>query len=144
LSYPALASGASSRPEWEIELGHGRVRLKPDHVGEPKDEAGRQPVVRRLRTGRSTKSERDKPVYALYQKAAELSYPGTEPRVERIYLSTGEVEDARMRSDTVERRVKKYDDAMGDIRRKEFAPKPDDRECPRCPHYFICPAAEDS
>ncbi len=143
LSHPALASGAFARPEWEIELGHGRVRLRPDHVAEPEDEAGSQPVVRRLRTGRSTRSERDKPVYSLYQKAAELSYPGREPRLESFYLSTGEVEDARMKSDTVERRVKKYDDAMAGIRLERFAPKPDDRECPRCPHYFICPAAED-
>lgn len=143
LSYPALASGVSTRPEWEIKLEHGRVRLRPDHVAEPEDEAGSQPVIRRWRTGRSTRSERDKPVYGLYQRAAELSYPGHEPRLERVYLSTGEVEDARMKPDTAERRVKKYDDAMAGIRREEFAPKPDDRECPRCPHYFICPAAED-
>jgi DNA helicase-2/ATP-dependent DNA helicase PcrA len=143
LSHPVLSSGASARPEWEIELEHGRVRLRPDHVGEPEDEAGGQPVVRRLRTGRSTKSERDKPVYGLYQKAADLAYPRHEPRLERAYLSTGEVEDTRMEPDTVEGRVKKYDDAMAGIRREQFAPKPDDRECPRCPHYFICPAAED-
>lgn len=143
LSHPVISCGASARPEWEIELGHGRVRLRPDHVVEPDDEAGSQPVIRRLRTGRSTKSERDKPVYGLYQRAAELTYPGREPRLERVYLSTGEVESARMKPDTVDRRVKKYDDAMAGIRRERFAPKPDDRECPRCPHYFVCPAAED-
>lgn len=143
LSNPAFASGASARPEWEIELEHGRVLLRPDHLVEPEDEARSQPVIRRLRTGRSTKSERDKPVYGLYQKAAEQFYPGHEPRVERVYLSTGEVEDVKMKPDTAERRVKKYDDAMAGIRREQFAPRPDDRECPRCPHYFICPAAED-
>lgn len=123
LSYPALVSGTASRPEWEIELGHGRVRLKPDYV----DEAERQPVVRRLRTGRPTKSERDKPIYALYKKAGELMYPEKEPQVERLYLSTGEVEVAGTRPETVERRVKKYDDAMVGIRRGQFAPEPDDR-----------------
>jgi superfamily I DNA/RNA helicase len=143
LSYPALTSGASARPEWEIELEHGRVRLRPDHVADPENEAGNEPVIRRLRTGRSTRSERDKPVYGLYQKAAELYYPGCEPRLERFYLSTGEVEDARMKPDTAERRVKKYDDAIAGIRREQFVPEPDDRECPRCPHFFICPAAED-
>lgn len=143
LRYPALVSGAFARPDWEIELEHGRVRLRPDQVAQPEDDPGDQPMVRRLRTGRPTKSERDKPVYGLYQRAAELFYPGRQPRVERVYLSTGEVEDARMKPDTAERRVKKYDDSMAGIRREQFAPKPDDRECPRCPHYFICPAAED-
>lgn len=97
VSHTVLSSGASARPEWEIELGHGRVRLRPDHFGEPEDEAGSQPVVRRLRTGRSSKSERDKPMYGLYQKAADLDYPRHKPRLERVYLSTGEVEDARMK-----------------------------------------------
>jgi hypothetical protein len=37
-------------------------------------------------------------------------------------------------------RLKKYDDAIAGIRAGNFPPKPNDRTCPRCPQYFICPA----
>ena len=30
------------------------------------------------------------------------------------------------------------------ILEEEYPPNPSDRVCPRCPHYFICPQAEDS
>lgn len=144
LNHPILSSDDLDRPEWEIPLEHGRVKMRPDHVETPGPENDEQPVVRRLRTGRPTKSERDKPIYGLYQKAAELAYPEHDPRVERVHLSTGEVENVKIQAGPVETRLRKYDRAMAGIRREEFAPDPDDRKCPRCPHYYICPVAEDT
>ena len=40
-------------------------------------------------------------------------------------------------------RLAHYDTAIEGILRGEFPPKPNDRLCPRCPYYFICPAGVD-
>ena len=37
-------------------------------------------------------------------------------------------------------RLQKYDDAIAGIRAGKFPPKSNERNCPRCPQYFICPA----
>jgi hypothetical protein len=37
--------------------------------------------------------------------------------------------------------LEKYDVALIGILRQEFQPLPSDWHCPRCPHYFICPAS---
>lgn len=129
------------RPEWEVSLPNGRVRLIPDHVTEGDAEA---PTVIRLRTGRASKSELAKPIYGLYQAAVEQHYPGRPPAVRVFSLSTGEQETVTLKPGPLSTRLGKYDEAIAGILRGSFPPKPDDRQCPRCPHYFICPAAEDA
>lgn len=148
----ALAVGLLSQsvqggtsPEWEVELEYGFVKLVPDYV-EPSGEAeDATPLVRRIRTGRPSTGEARKDLYALYQRAADEAYPETTPRIERLYLSTGESENARIgRASTMKACLKNYDKAMADIQQGDFHAKPNDHECPRCPHYFICPAGESS
>lgn len=41
-------------------------------------------------------------------------------------------------------RLGRYDAAIVGILAGQFAASPVDRTCPRCPHYFICPVAEDA
>lgn len=134
----------NGRTEWEVALPHGRIRFTPDYVELLEGEAETIPLVQRLRTGRPGKSEQDDPIYALYQRGAEQAYPGLKARVERLYLSTGQTEDAGLGTRSTKTRLDKYDSAITGIQRGEFSPKPDDHVCPRCPHYFICPAAEDA
>ena len=138
------AQGGTS-PEWEVSLEHGRVTLVPDHVEHPEEAGDTTPLVRRIRTGRPSSEEPKKNLYAMYQKAADEAYPEVEPRIERVYLSTGETEDARIRrTSTMKSRLDNYDKAMAGIQQGNFHANPNDHECPRCPHYFICPAGESS
>lgn len=125
--------------EWEVPLEHGRARLTPDHV---EVEAGEPPrvTVRRLRTGRPSQSEPEKDVYALYQVGAERAFPDAERKVEVLYLSTDERQEVRLSPRQVATRLERYDRAIAGILRGEFPPAPSERDCPRCPHYFICPA----
>lgn len=129
------------RPEWEVRLSHGRVRVTPDHLVVAEDGT---PTVYRLRTGRLGSGELKKPIYALYQRALAQAHPRRLPNVQAVSLSTGERRPAEWKSKTVESQLQQYDDAMVGIQRGHFPPEPaDDRGCPRCPHYFICPVAED-
>lgn len=144
VEHTASMSVGTEGAEWEVALPHGRVRFTPDHVELLEGDPGPVPLIQRLRTGRPSKGEQDDPIYALYQKGAEQAFPRSETRVERLYLSTGQVEDARLKAKSVQTRLNKYDDAIAGIQRGEFPAKPDDHVCPRCPHYFVCPAAEDA
>ena len=119
--------------DWLIERPEGRIRLRPDHV-----EVGAEgPVVRRLRTGRPPKKI-DDDIYALYLVGARQELDGA--RVEALFLTTDESKPIPMKDTAIRNRLKKYDDALAGIRGGQFAARPNDRTCPRCPQYFICSA----
>ena len=127
--------------EWLIQRPEGRIWLRPDHVEIGPDGA----VVRRLRTGRPPKKI-DDDIYALYLVAARQELQGA--RVEALFLTTDETKPLSMTDVVIRKRLQKYDDAIAGIRAGQFAAKPNDRTCPRCPQYFICsavppPAADD-
>lgn len=128
----------SPRPTFEVILRYGRVQFTPDHV-ESRDDSSE--VLQRLRTGRISSSEKDKNVYALYQRIARRDSPHREVQI--VSLSTDAVESVSLREQTVDARLTRYDEAMCGILTGHFPPQPSERECPRCPHYFICPLAED-
>lgn len=134
--------GTQSRPEWTMTLPNGSVTVVPDEV-DLTDEQGRPAVVvRRVRTGRPSKSETERPVYALLHAAAAQAH-GEGARVEISYLATGTTEHVSLTDKSLKSRVGKYDEAMAAIKRGEFPAKPDEHDCPRCAQYFICPMAED-
>ena len=124
--------------DWLIERPGGTIRLRPDHVEMRVD----GPVVRRLRTGRPPKGKPDDDIYALYHQAAQQQLG--QAHVEVLYLTTDEVKPAPMTSAVVSRRLAKYDAAIAGIGAGRFPAKPNDRVCPRCPQYFICPAVPSS
>ncbi|MCC6630137.1 MAG: UvrD-helicase domain-containing protein [Chloroflexi bacterium] len=138
---PIRSRGPAARPEWEVRLPHGRVRFTPDHVEALEDGSE---VVERLRTGRPSQSELAKDIYALYQVAAREARPRAPRRVQVRYLSSDHVEQVDLSRRTIETRLGRYDAAIAGILREEFPAQPNDRVCPRCPHYFICPLAEDA
>lgn len=127
-------------PKWEVPLERGVVRLSPDHASAGE---GGAPRALRLRTGRASKKEMDKPIYGLYQAAFARTYPGQPLALEVLYLTTGERAPIAFAAGPLQTRLKKYNEAMEGILRRHFPPEGDDRMCPRCPHYFICPAAAD-
>jgi hypothetical protein len=113
-----------------------------DHTELVEEEAAPFLLVQRIRTGRPSKSEADKPIYGLYHAAAEQAYPKANRQMQILYLSTNEVKDSDLSKKQIETRLANYDDAIVGILSEQFAPEPSDRECPRCPQYFICPLAE--
>lgn len=128
------ASGAEPLDaDWVIARSGGRIRVRPDHVEHGPD----GPVVRRLRTGRPPKTKPNDDIYALYHHAAEQELGSA--RVEVLYLTTDEAVPVGMSGTVVGNRLEKYDQAIAGIRAGRFPAKPDDRNCPRCPQYFICP-----
>jgi ATP-dependent DNA helicase UvrD/PcrA len=127
-------------PEWEVPLKSGSVKIVPDSLEEVPGE-GIQ--VMRFRTGRPTKKETDKEIYAIYLDAAERTLGGN-PKVRVLYLSTGQIDDVDLSSKKRSTRLEKYDNAIASILELSFPPKPNDRSCPPCPYYFICPSAEDA
>jgi hypothetical protein len=136
------ARGPRLRPKWEVPLTYGRVAFTPD--GAELIEEGEGAVrLQRLRTGRVSSREKDQPVYALYHKAAALEYPDLERQVQALYLATGEAVDVTLTERQIETGLARYDEALAGILAGDFHPQPSDRRCPRCPHYFTCPAAED-
>jgi len=136
--------GTESRPQWSIQLTHGTVTVSPDEVDIVREAGQTAVILRRLRTGRPTQSESEKPLYALYHAVAQATYPAEATRVEISYLSTRTVERVELKKATIASRVAKYDAAIEAIALGEFPAKPDDYGCPRCSHYFVCPMAEDS
>ncbi|MGH7779515.1 MAG: UvrD-helicase domain-containing protein [Candidatus Binataceae bacterium] len=132
----ARRANISKPPEavWEIPRPAGTIRVKPDVI----EITGREVVVRRLRTGRPPK-EIDDDIYALYHIGARQYYPGKQRRIDALYLSTDEARPVSMTDKVLANRLKKYDDAMQAIRAGQFPPKTSERDCPRCPQYFICP-----
>lgn len=128
----------SDRPEWVVELDSGSVSIRPESVIWQKDRNSRR--IQRWRTGRPTKSEADKPIYALLHRAAQTAHPEGYD-IEIVFLSTNDVQPSQMTKKKVETRLAKYDAAMHGIISQDFPANPSDRECPKCPFYFICPAA---
>jgi hypothetical protein len=56
-----------------------------------------------------------------------------------LFLLTGEEWPVDSKPEQVSKGVQKYQDAVDGILAGEFRPKLNERTCPKCPHYFICP-----
>ncbi len=132
--------GRPVRQDMTVRLEHGSVSLRPDHVEVSDDGAGRSVLVQRLRTGRVSKSEADKDIYALYQQAGAEAFPEASVTVQTLYLATGETQDIRIHERSISTRLAHYDQAFLGITDGDYHARPDDRRCPRCPHYFVCPS----
>ncbi len=128
----------------EVPLTYGHVRFTPDLIEFTEHAADPSVIVQRLRTGRFSSSEREKNIYALYHRGAEQAFPTAKRKVQVISLSGDKVEEVLLSQRMVSTRLSRYDTAMGGILRADFPARPQERECPRCPYYFICPVAEEA
>ena len=138
---PYTSQGSATRPTWEVSVPLGLIRFIPDHVEVLSDGSE---VVERLRTGRPTKSEVGKDIYALYATAAQMAEPRVRRRVQVRYLSADQVDPIDLRPGPINTRLNHYNEAIRGILCEDFSPQPSDRICPRCPHYFVCPVGEDA
>lgn len=132
-AFIAAEQGASIDGELEVAIAGRTVTMEPDRVV---DAAG---VVRvqRIRTGRQTKSEGDKPIYGALRLAAQRRFPGRSISVGAYYPSDGATREFPAGKE--DKAVKAFEGAINGIEAGQFPAKPDDpRFCPNCQCYFIC------
>lgn len=129
----ASETGQYEREEWSIPVGARRILITPDRVFIGADGTVH---VQRIRTGRQTKSEPEKPIYALMRRGALQKYPGNRISIEIFYLATNEKVMVPTGDD--EKLIAKYKDAITAIESGDFHAEPDARRCPNCPCYFMC------
>lgn len=117
----------------EILLDGFRVVVTPDEVRGSQGTL----VYRRVRTGRKSTKEEDQLIYALYLMAARHG-PGPAVQVEAIHLGEDVVTPIGLTPRKMANREEKVREIAARILAGEFPPDPDDRTCPRCPHYVSC------
>ena len=137
------SSGKSVVTDHEVRLPNGTIKLSFDFAATQPNETNGvgHVIIQRFRTGRPTKSESDKNIYALLSEAAKEIADGAGSSIEILYLRDGYAEPVEMSTTVIKNRLIKYDGAMKGIADGKFYPITSDRDCPRCSHYFICPAA---
>lgn len=108
-------------------------------VVEPDEVRGSGPgtTFRRVRTGRKAAKEEDDIVYALYLMAA-ASRHGSGAGVEAIHLSEGTATPISLSVKKLANREATVRSIASRIIAGYFPYDPDDRTCPRCPHYVTC------
>jgi hypothetical protein len=144
-------SRSVSRPEhpvqgvrWEIALPHGRVNLSPHRLEVGKEGATETVLVQRISTSKAGDRERQRRLEALYHEGARQAYPAAARRVQIVSLATDELREVEERPKAIAAALEEYDQALAGISREAFNPRPDERVCPRCPHYFICTSTDEA
>ena len=130
----AAEPGQYDRGEWLVPVRGRQIAVTPDRVVITPNGVR----VQRIRTGRRTKSEPDKAIYALLRRGATARYPGRQVSIETFYLATGEVVPVPPKND--DKRLQEYVDSIVSIESGDFHAVPDVRRCPNCPCYFMCGA----
>jgi DNA helicase-2/ATP-dependent DNA helicase PcrA len=121
------------REDWSVAAGARHIVVTPDRVLLMPDGQVR---VQRVRTGRETKSESGKPIYALLRRGAQARHPAKKIAVEACYLSTGK--NVLVPAGNDDKGIQTYTDAIAAIEKGVFDPAPEPRICPNCQCYFMC------
>lgn len=119
-----------------VDFPHGRVVVEPNELAEV---SGGTLVIRRVQTGRRRHDEYDRLDYTLYRLAADLHFRGR-AAVHALHLTDGTVEPVVISPTKLGNRRKKSDTLLARISAGFFPASVDAVACPRCPHFFICPA----
>ena len=120
-----------------IDFPHGRVVVEPNERAEMLDG---KVVLRRVRTGYRTKEEYDGLEYTLYYLAGATHF-GTAFVVEALHLTDGVMEFVEISDEKIGNRRDKTQTMLSGINAGNFPTEINAVTCPRCPHFFICPAA---
>lgn len=131
------ASGARISEELLVAIDSHTIKLSIDELEKrPNGET----IIRRLRTGRPPKKADDRPLHALLSEAAKQNF-GNSSHTEVHYLTTNEPIAVSLSETVMTSRLNDYRDAFEKLSGGNYPPEPENREdCPKCPHYFICPA----
>jgi DNA helicase-2/ATP-dependent DNA helicase PcrA len=119
-----------------IDFASGRVLVEPDEMAQLPDGT---PILRRIRTGYKRSDEYDRLDYTLYHLAAQQRF-NDNYQVEALHLTDEHVEPVTVSNQKMQNRRVKSDLMLAGIAAGQFPPQIDAVTCPRCPHFFICPA----
>ncbi len=132
---------ATGRRRDGIEFGRTLdLKLDGHTIALPIDEmeqAGQGFVLRRIRTGRPPSRRDQRHLHAMMLAAGRQRNRGA-GRFEIQYLTTHDTVPILLDS-VMDRRLDDVRQTLRDAAAGRFPPTPDE-SCPRCPHYFICPA----
>jgi superfamily I DNA/RNA helicase len=120
-----------------IDFPNGRVVVEPNERAEMLDG---KVVLRRVRTGYRTKEEYDGLEYTLYRLAGEVHFKDGFA-VEALHLTDGVMEFVEISDEKFGNRRDKTEGMLSGINAGNFPTEINPVTCPRCPHFFICPAA---
>ena len=120
----------------EIDLPNGRVLVEPNEIAELPD--GRI-ALRRIRTGHKRSDEYDHLDYTLYKLAGQAHF-GDSATVEAVHLTDESRETVDISVTKLSNRRNRSDAMLDGIASGRFPPKVSVETCPRCPHFFVCPA----
>ncbi len=127
-------TGQYDRREWAVDLDGRAVTVTPDRVLVRPNGVH----IQRVRTGRKTKSEPEKAIYALLRRGAEETFPGRAVTIETYYLATGETVIVPAKNEA--KKLAGYREAIDSIEAGHFPPEPESRRCANCQSYFLCGA----
>jgi superfamily I DNA/RNA helicase len=111
-----------------------KIVVTPDLV--TADPAGKV-VVRRIKSGKQPSRDLDDLEYAIFQMAVSEHY-GPGARVEISFLASESSPPPKLSATQIANRKKTLGKVAAGIRDGDFPAKPDDRDCPRCPAFFVC------
>lgn len=111
-----------------------KIIVTPDLV--TSDPAGKV-VVRRIKSGKEPSRDLDDLEYAILQLAVNEHY-GPGARIEISFLASESSPPPKLSATQIANRKKTLGKIATGIRNGDFPAKPDDRDCPRCPAFFVC------
>lgn len=120
-----------------IDFPSGRVVVEPNERAEMLDG---KVVLRRVRTGYRTQDEYDGLEYTLYHLAGAAHF-GDGFVVEALHLTDGVMEFVEISDEKLGNRQAKTQTMLSGINAGNFPTEVNAVSCPRCPHFFLCPAA---
>ena len=120
-----------------VDLANGRVIVEPNEMAELTDGTV---ILRRVRTGYRTQDEYNGLEYTLYHLAGAAHF-GSAFMVEALHLTDEVLEPVPIKGKKLDNRRNETDAMLAGIKGGSFPPKIGAVTCPRCPHFFICPAA---
>jgi superfamily I DNA/RNA helicase len=119
-----------------IDFANGRVLVEPNEISELADGTV---VIRRVRTGYRRSDEYDRLEYTLYQMAAQAQL-GPGAVVQALHLTDETAEVVTISATKLGNRRTKSETMLAGIAGGAFPTEIDAVTCPRCPHFFVCPA----
>jgi superfamily I DNA/RNA helicase/Zn-dependent peptidase ImmA (M78 family) len=119
-----------------LDLAAGRVMVEPDEMAHLPNGTV---VLRRVRTGFKRVNEYDSLEYSLYHLAARDRFNNAY-QIEALHLTNESLDPVVVSEQKIQNRRSKAGEMVASIAAGSFPPIVDAVTCPRCPHFFICPA----
>ena len=120
-------------PGLSLSSGAAKVQIRVDDILE--DASGRT-LVRRIRTGHTTKSSLTDAASTSMFFGARSSFPGAVVQI--VHLAEEEPTPIEIETKKLSARRGAVDDVVSAIMAGDLPPDRSSRTCPRCPAFFIC------